>query len=84
MLKFSGFADLTSCLKKVRGYSRLGISSREMHGPATPRCVIGFAPQGETHDLNVSRAQELPNTQPHLDSNTTVVDHAAGIKWLGH
>ena len=44
------------------------------------RCV----PEGNPHDLNVSRARKHLNTQPHPDNNTTDVDYVAGIKWIGH
>ena len=87
MLKFSGFACLTSCLERVRAYSSQGVPPAEMHEPGTPEEVCGrFCSQQEDPCSGCVKGSRMSSlTHNHTQTATPhVVDHAAGMKWLGH
>ena len=79
MLKFSGFADLTSCLRMYEIQYIKGIApkhSNKLH----QRCLASSVPRRKTHVLNTSEAARHFDAQAHPSNATTKVEGVAGIK----
>ena len=79
MLKFSGFADLTSCLQMYETYYTKGLSpehSNRLHSRCLASCVLGRHP----HVLSTSEAAGHSDAQAHPNNVTTKVEGVAGIK----
>ena len=79
MLKFSGFADLTSCLRMYEIQYIKGIAPKH-NNKLHQRCFASNAPRRNPHALNASEAAKHFDTQAHPSNGTTKVEGVAGIK----
>ena len=79
MLKFSGFADLTSCLRMYEAYYIKEVAPKhnnKLHQRRLASCV----PRRNPNALNTSKAAGHFDAQAHPSNGTTKVEGVAGIK----
>ena len=79
MLKFSGFADLTSCLQMYETYCIKELAPKH-NNKSRQRRLASCAPRRNPHVLNASKAAGHFDAQAHPRNSTTEVEGVAGIK----
>ena len=79
MLKFSGFADLTSCLHLCETYCIKGLTPKHNNKLRQQR-LASCVPRRNPHALNASKAAGHFDAQAHPRNSTTKVEGVAGIK----
>ena len=80
MLRFSGFADLTSCLRVCMKHTTSRGFPTSTAAGLHQRCLTSFAPGGNPRALSTSVVARHSNAQAHSSNGTTEVEGVAGIK----